>query len=1114
MNSKWHSFFALFYKQLLRSRRKRRILRWTLYPLFGLLILFFCFYCFFSTVGLPSYVTGKIAQELKERGFDFSAQNLKLSWNLNVQASKLGLSQDREGAVQFFLTDVLLNINYWDLLRGENMIDAVTIRSGYLFWPLGEGGEDVLRLVDISGTMVFDEAGENVWTLKNLSGRLLNMDIRIGGELKNADALRFKKSKPTDPESLRKMKQFVLRLLNCFQTFNVKVSPRLLLNLHLDAADWLHSNAEIIFDLEDVEGRYGRGDHLNVRLALDNDEQDAALRLLSLDASLKQVESPRLNVYLDQILLKGRLEFTATNMIPQSFSLVGDADWVSNQFCNMRGFHFDLNAQQCSQIDKDMRVELNVNTDGFVVENVGRAENSEFHTELVGNWDFEEGNLDLFQKERYEHFDLAKYYALLDHPDFPKQVGIRFRFSHPNNLWGKLDWLEADFAVQNRKPEEYAGWNTEDYGLWRWLIPLAVSGQMEMGAVNIPRLVVQASRLGVGFDWSAPRFDLKRLYSELYNGQLSLFANLNIENRLAVGNGDMTFNAHRIAHLLDPPGQRWINQFGWLDDEPPHVTAEARVNLAPWTNLRPDWKHEVLPSLKLRGHVQGSNADFKGVPVLTAEGDFCLTNGLWTLPEFKLTRPEGNAVFYYEGDSATQDYLWDFTSDCNPKDLGVILGEGASKALDMFEFNKPPHIEAKLWGRWKDLSRSGLDGTVSIDDFFFREQLLQHVYTHVTYTNSFVRAVDTVLKLPPTAPPVSDGETEVVSEPVAGQGATVDEVTYSNDSQQVTVSNAVCHLYPRLVTRMIGPVTDRAMKDYSFSEPPDVVVNGMIPVEESEHSYMDFKLVKNRGFRWWRLSPENLMGVVRWQGEQLCLTNLTADLYGGKLRGWAFFDFTSEQGSDFQFDAHFTDCDLNPFMNSLNNKSNKLKGLMDGRLVISKANTADWKSWNGYGDVSITNGLIWDIPVFGMFSDALNVLSPGLGNSQASKGYGTFTITNSVVHTEDLEIASPTFQMRCKGDIDFDRHLSAQIDMDILKEWGGFGRVVNFATTPLRRVFRCNVTGTFEKPEIEFVYIPKPLMMIVQPIKTVKGFLGVDRDKKMSEGEEEQTLPAEEPKEK
>lgn len=1065
-------------------------MRWMFYPLFAaLLLLFFCF-LWLATVGLPDFATRQIARELKSLGFEFKAQKLKLAWGLGVSATGLSLTQDKEGTAHFFLSDAVLNMSCWRWLHSGNIIDSVYIRQGLLEWPLGEKDNEVLRLDEISGVMVFDEMDQDVWTLKNLRGKLLNMEINISGELINADALanlRLPKRKGRDPEQLKKIKRSILYAQNWLETFETKVSPKLLFRLKLDAEDWMKSSADVIFDVQDLDGSYGVGDHFQAQLSLSDLESGEGLKNLKLRASLEKASSQRLNIYLDQINFEGALSFDSEKMTPVALNLEANANWASNQLFSAHDFHFDLQAKQDSETARKTRVNVNIQAGNLQIDKIGGTELLEFQAEMDNNWDLEKGPFSLFNSGLFKDFNLEKYQALLSHPDFPERVRTSFRLARPKTRWGETDWVDADVTLTNRKPAEYAKWNTPEYGLWRWAIPLSCDLSLNLGPLYVPKPLVRTDHLNLALDWSAPEFQLKKIYSQLHHGELDLSAKLNMETRFALGRGEMDFDAHQMAHLLDAAGQRWIKQFGWEPDSPPTVSASAKVKLAEWTNLKPNWNREVLPSLELKGHVQGTNANFRGIPVLSAEGDFCLTNKLWTLPEFKVARPEGSVVFYYEGDSESQDYLWDFKSQCNPQALAPILGEGAVKALDMFQFTTAPEIQAKLWGRWKDLSKSGLDGKVVAENFIFRGQPLEYVQSSVTYTNGLVRATDTELRLPPTSAPLPEGGNETPAEPVAGQGGKVGEVTFSSVNKEVTISNAVCHLYPRIITRMIGPVTDSAMDHYFFDQPPHVSVNGVIPVDEAEHSHMDFQIEKGVGLKWWKLNPQNVTGLVRWQGEYLSLTNIQADFYEGTLNGWAAFDFTPKPGANFKFDAQFENCALKPFIDSFNNKPNKLEGLMEGRLVVEKANTMEWGSWNGHGYASITNGLIWDIPVFGLFSDVLNEVSPGLGNSQASKGGGTFTMTDSVILTDDLEIASPTFQMRYKGTIDFNRNLDAVVDMDILKGWGDVGKAINFAVTPLRRAFRCTVKGTFENPEMEFIYIPKPVMMIMRPFKTIKG---------------------------
>src|SRR6185436_7277597 len=98
----------------------------------------------------------------------------------------------------------------------------------------------------------------------------------------------------------------------------------------------------------------------------------------------------------------------------------------------------------------------------------------------------------------------------------------------------------------------------------------------------------------------------------------------------------------------------------------------------------------------------------------------------------------------------------------------------------------------------------------------------------------------------------------------------------------------------------------------------------------------------------------------------------------------------------------------------------QVEGLFSGELRVTSADTHNWNSWQGYGQAQLTNGLLWNIPVFGVFSPVLNAFVPGLGNSRARHATATYHITNSVIHSDDLVIRGGALRMNYEGSVDFD----------------------------------------------------------------------------------------------
>jgi hypothetical protein len=249
--------------------------------------------------------------------------------------------------------------------------------------------------------------------------------------------------------------------------------------------------------------------------------------------------------------------------------------------------------------------------------------------------------------------------------------------------------------------------------------------------------------------------------------------------------------------------------------------------------------------------------------------------------------------------------------------------------------------------------------------------------------------------------------------------------------------------------------------------------------------------VAGSGFSWSHFSADQISGQVHWIGETLLLTNIQAEAYvGGDVTGWAFFDFRPEKGADFRFHVESRDVDLArllmPFRAA---DASRVEGLLDGSLTVTSANTEDWQSWNGSGHAALREGLLWEIPMLGVFSSAFNAFSPGLGSTRASEARGTFLIQDSVIFSDDLEIRAPALRLRYRGTIDFQTRVDARIEAEILRDAWIVGRLVSAALTPFTKIFEYQITGTLESPVHEPAYIPKLFMLPLRPFHTLKTLL-------------------------
>jgi hypothetical protein len=267
-------------------------------------------------------------------------------------------------------------------------------------------------------------------------------------------------------------------------------------------------------------------------------------------------------------------------------------------------------------------------------------------------------------------------------------------------------------------------------------------------------------------------------------------------------------------------------------------------------------------------------------------------------------------------------------------------------------------------------------------------------------------------------------------------------------------------------------------------------VEGVIPLRGERDADLHFDLAGGP-FRWFRFNVPHIAGRVDWANQSVTLTNIVMSFYDGEGRGHAWFDVSERGPAPFNFTVGVTNADLHKLMADLHSPTNRLSGTFRALLVITDGNTGDFNSWNGHGAARLRDGLIWDTPVFGAMSTVMNAFVPGIGNSRASEATGKFTITNSLIHTRDLDIRASGMRLQYEGTVDFATRVDARVEAEFLRDAWLVGPVVSTALWPVSKLFEYKVGGTLAKPEVEPVYIvPKIFLAPLSPLKTLKGILG------------------------
>ncbi|MCC6233053.1 MAG: hypothetical protein IT580_10440, partial [Verrucomicrobiales bacterium] len=270
---------------------------------------------------------------------------------------------------------------------------------------------------------------------------------------------------------------------------------------------------------------------------------------------------------------------------------------------------------------------------------------------------------------------------------------------------------------------------------------------------------------------------------------------------------------------------------------------------------------------------------------------------------------------------------------------------------------------------------------------------------------------------------------------------------------------------------------------YRFDQPPHVVANGTLFPKTPGSADLTFE-IEGGPFHFWKLSTPRIRSQLRWQGNHLLLTNLQAEFYRGTLEGHVAFDLTQPDDGRYRFLAVARDASLGDMLHEVTPAREKVaEGTFDLDLEVTSAQVSDLKSWNGSGRASLRDGMLWDAPIFGFLSPALNAIVPGLGNNRAKRADTTFTLTNSVIHTRDLTIACPPAKLFYRGTIDFDQNVDAKVEAQVLSDVLGVGPLFGLLLRPLTKLMEFRVTGTLADVKAEPLYIPKLLLLPLQPVR-------------------------------
>jgi hypothetical protein len=605
-------------------------------------------------------------------------------------------------------------------------------------------------------------------------------------------------------------------------------------------------------------------------------------------------------------------------------------------------------------------------------------------------------------------------------------------------------------------------------GFWTNLVPYQVQWSTSLGALRT--LGLPADRVSCEGEWSAPVLSIANLQAMLYRGPLAGQAKLDVVTREASVAVTSAFDIQKIAPLLPKGAQTWLAKFTWA--EAPRLKGAVALTLPAWTNPAPDWQAEVRPTLRIAGQVAITNGTYQGIHGDWATTHFSYTNLIWQLPNLAVGRPEGGLRASLIANDATREYYFKLHSTIDPQAVLPLFTAEVRRGFDLCEFGQPPLIAGEIWGRWQDRDSLGFRGQIALTNFSFRGHSTDAIVSGLNYTNLIVACIE---------PRIWRG-----TQHLAAAGITADFIT-----KRTYFTNGFSTLDPAVVVAAIGPKVAAVMAPYHFGQPPVARFHGYTSMGNPHDADVIFE-GSGGDFESLKFRVSNYSAQVHWHNNLLTVTNVAGDFYGGRGAGWTQFVFPDTGPAQYAFGVNVTNARLSDLVADVTEKKNKLEGLLTGQLSITNAQTDSLNSWHGIGHAMLRDGLLWELPVFGVLSRPLDAMMPGVGNSRFTEATGNFNITQGIIRSEDLEMRSPTMRLQYRGAVNFDGLIRARVTAEPLRDTPVVGSVVSTILSPVAKLFAYRITGTMSEPKSEPIYIPKILMIPLSPFQSLGELFTTD----------------------
>ena len=445
------------------------------------------------------------------------------------------------------------------------------------------------------------------------------------------------------------------------------------------------------------------------------------------------------------------------------------------------------------------------------------------------------------------------------------------------------------------------------------------------------------------------------------------------------------------------------------------------------------------PQLKLIGHAAVDNLSFKDLPLSEVRAEFSWDGERTWLRDVLIRHPTGD--LHAEVFEAPNEFRLNIDGPIAPAEARPFVSPEMQEFLNEWECSRPPRIQLAIRGKDRHPETWQGDGNLALERTRFRGQWMNSATAKVHFADGAVTYEDFRI--------------------TRDEGIGTGNFTYDFAKHEVRVSNIKANVRPVEVAYWIDPDLPKTVSPYKFHQPPMITANGVYQFRGQKGTRLDINVDAPGGMDYVFLGKtlpfHKIFGKLLFTNDRLQIVDLHGNLFSGNVRGSADISlahvdqrYRAKLAVDAMDFPRLTDLYWN-----YKTAHGQLSGTYDFTGVGDNA-----RLMQGDGKLTVANGDVFAIPVFGPLSGILGSLLPGkaAGYSIAREGKASFTAKNGILHTDDFEAAGGWFSMLGDGDIYF---LDDKLDFNIRISPKGAGLLL----APVYKLFEYKGEGSLKNPD-------------------------------------------------